>query len=110
MCVSVLKGFLLRPCLLTLLSLLSYLGPLFALPCPASRSPLRPVRSSILIGGKRLCLGKEMARLEAKMVASLMLRNYRLEPLPNQPMGEFVNGPVIFHKGGLMCQAYPRDQ
>ena len=57
-----------------------------------------------------MCLGKEMARLEAKMVASLMLRNYRLEPLPNQPMGEFVNGPVIFHKGGLMCQAYPRDQ
>jgi len=57
-----------------------------------------------------LCLGKEMARLEAKMVASLMLRNYRLEPLPNQPMGEFVNGPVIFHKGGLMCKVFPRDQ
>ena len=51
-----------------------------------------------------------MARLEAKMVASLMLRNYRLEPLPNQPMGEFVNGPVIFHKGGLMCKVFPRDQ
>ena len=54
-------------------------------------------------GGPRLCLGKDMARLEAKMIMSSLLRKFAIAPLPGLPDDDFTISPVIFHKGGLPC-------
>ena len=48
--------------------------------------------------GSRLCLGKDMARFEAKLLSMLLLRRFRLETLPHSE--KFVSGPVIFYEDG----------
>ena len=51
-------------------------------------------------GGIRECLGKEFARLEMKMFASLLTRSYQWELLPNQNL-ELAFTPVPQPKDGL---------
>ena len=85
-----------------------------AAPSSASLKPTKPIHRTheykmpIFWGGPRLCLGKDMARLEAKIVAAVLLTQYEIRPLPNLPDDDFVNGPVIFHKGGLPCRIFRR--
>ena len=53
--------------------------------------------------GPRLCLGKDMARFEAKVVAHVLLVEAGLT-INVQPVEEvFNNAPVIFYKGGVMA-------
>ncbi len=51
-------------------------------------------------GGIRECLGKEFARLEAKLFACHLLRNYRWELLPDQDL-ELVVIPTPMPRDGL---------
>jgi cytochrome P450 len=50
-------------------------------------------------GGPRLCLGKDMARLETKIVSSALVKNFKFEILEHEE--NYVNGPVMFYKKGL---------
>jgi retinoid hydroxylase len=51
-------------------------------------------------GGLRECLGKEFARLEMRIFASLLLQKYQWELLPNQNL-ELVTVPTPHPKDGL---------
>ena len=51
-------------------------------------------------GGMRECLGKEFARLEMKMFAAILLRQYKWELLPNQNL-EMANAVTPRAKDGL---------
>ncbi len=58
-------------------------------------------------GGIRECLGKEFARLEMKIFAALILRNYQWILLPEQNL-DFVMIPTPRPKDGLKVQFTPR--
>ncbi|MGK7934191.1 MAG: cytochrome P450, partial [Xenococcaceae cyanobacterium] len=51
-------------------------------------------------GGLRECLGKEFARLEMRIFASMLLRKYEWELLPNQDL-ELVTVPTPHPRDGL---------
>ncbi|MEL6500893.1 MAG: cytochrome P450, partial [Cyanobacteria bacterium J06623_1] len=51
-------------------------------------------------GGLRECLGKEFARLEMRLFASKLLKDYQWELLPNQNL-DFVTVPTPHPRDGL---------
>jgi cytochrome P450 len=53
-------------------------------------------------GGARLCLGKDMARFEVIMIASILMKRFKFRVRPHEEL--FVNGPVMFLKGGLWVE------
>lgn len=57
-------------------------------------------------GGPRLCLGKDMARLETLSIAYAILSKYRIEVLPHSEKP--VNGPVQFYEHGLPAKIHLR--
>ena len=57
-------------------------------------------------GGLRECLGKEFARLEMRLFASELLRNYEWELLPNQNL-ELATIPTPHPKDGLKIKFRP---
>lgn len=57
-------------------------------------------------GGPRLCLGKDMARLETLSIAYGLLSKYRIEVLPHSEKP--VNGPVQFYEKGLPVRIHLR--
>ncbi len=57
-------------------------------------------------GGLRECLGKEFARLEMRLFASKLLRNYEWELLPNQNL-ELATIPTPHPKDGLKIKFRP---
>ncbi len=57
-------------------------------------------------GGIRECLGKEFARLEMKIFAALLARNYDWELLPDQNL-ELVRLPTPHPRDGLKVKFYP---
>jgi len=68
--------------------------------------PHNPAKSYNYIpfgGGMRECLGKEFARLEMKLFAAQLVRNYQWELLPNQDL-ELKIVPVPRPKDGLKVQ------
>ncbi len=52
-------------------------------------------------GGMRECLGKEFAKLEMKVLATMLLREYEWELLPNQDL-EMTVSPTPHPKDGLL--------
>ena len=50
-------------------------------------------------GGPRLCLGKDMARLEVLSIAWAVLQRFRVDVLPHSE--KKINGPVLFYQDGL---------
>ena len=50
-----------------------------------------------------MCLGKDMARFEAKMIARMVLEGLRVRPEPH-PDETFTNSPIIFYKHGLKAR------
>lgn len=61
----------------------------------------------IFFGGRRLCLGKDMARFEAIVFMSKIFDVLRIEPLPVKEAT--VTGPVIFLQEGLKCKIFSRE-
>jgi cytochrome P450 len=57
-------------------------------------------------GGPRLCLGKDMARLEMLNIAYAILSEYDFHVSPHSE--KMVNGPVQFYEGGLPCKVTKR--
>jgi cytochrome P450 len=57
-------------------------------------------------GGPRLCLGKDMARLEVLSIAWTVLQKFRLDVLPHSELK--VNGPVQFYEHGLPVRVQAR--
>ncbi|KAH9255484.1 hypothetical protein BASA81_006300 [Batrachochytrium salamandrivorans] len=57
-------------------------------------------------GGPRLCLGKDMARLEALNVAYSLLKHFTIEVLPHNE--KMVIGPVQFYEHGLPVKIHLR--
>ena len=51
-------------------------------------------------GGMRECLGKEFAKLEMKIFAAMLVRNYRWELLPDQDLS-IVTTPTAYPRDGL---------
>jgi cytochrome P450 len=58
-------------------------------------------------GGPRLCLGKDMARLETISIAYSILGKYKVEVLPHSE--KMVNGPVQFYEAGLPVKITTRN-
>jgi len=58
-------------------------------------------------GGPRLCLGKDMARLEVLSVAWAVLQRFRVDVLPHSERK--VNGPVQFYEQGLPVRIHTRE-
>ena len=50
-------------------------------------------------GGPRLCLGKDMARLEVLAITYKILQHYDVEVLPHRE--KMINAPVQFYEDGL---------
>ncbi|GAB4227341.1 MAG: cytochrome P450 [Stanieria sp.] len=57
-------------------------------------------------GGLRECLGKEFARLEMRIFASMLIKNYQWELLPNQSL-ELLTIPTPHPRDGLKIKFYP---
>jgi len=57
----------------------------------------------IFFAGRRLCLGKDMARFEAIVFMSKILSRFDISVIPNQDT-TMVMGPVIFMRNGLRCR------
>jgi fatty acid omega-hydroxylase len=53
----------------------------------------------IFWAGPRICLGKDMARFESKVIARLVLEELRIRPEKHDEA--FMNMPVLFYKGGV---------
>lgn len=73
--------------------------------------PLRRVDEyvhPIFFAGRRLCLGKDMARFESIVFMSKIFEKLKLEPLVPKQVAT-VTGPVIFIKGGLPCKVSLRQ-
>ncbi|AMA10765.1 cytochrome P450 [Picosynechococcus sp. PCC 73109] len=60
-------------------------------------------------GGMRECIGKEFARLEAKILASMLARDYDWELLPDQDLSMQVI-PTPLPKDGLQIRFYRRKE
>lgn len=60
-------------------------------------------------GGLRECLGKEFARLEMKIFAAMLIRNYDWELLPNQDLN-LTTIPTPKPRDGLQVNLYRRDK
>ncbi|MGL5134655.1 MAG: cytochrome P450, partial [Planktothrix sp.] len=54
-------------------------------------------------GGMRECIGKEFAKLEIKLFAALLVRNYDWQLLPNQSL-ELITIPTPRPRDGLKVQ------
>jgi cytochrome P450 len=67
---------------------------------PISEKVTRPeeYKFPVFWGGPRLCLGKDMARLEVKIV-TYFLRDLKFEILEHRE--HWINGPVMFYTDGL---------
>jgi len=73
--------------------------------------PLRRVDEyvhPIFFAGRRLCLGKDMARFEAIVFMSKLLAEFKLEANVAKD-AKYVMGPVIFIDGGLPCKITSRN-
>ena len=76
--------------------------------------PDQPVRRvdeyihPVFWGGPRLCLGKDMARLEALIVAHTILKDFDVQVLPGQSP-KIANGVVQFLEEGLKVRVVPRS-
>ena len=57
----------------------------------------------VFFAGRRLCLGKDMARFEAVIFMAKLFSALDITPLPEQDGNTMVMGPVIFLKDGLQC-------
>jgi cytochrome P450 len=55
-------------------------------------------------GGPRICLGRDMARLETLNIAWTILKEFDIKITPGQDTIE-LNGPVQFYKYGVKCLA-----
>jgi cytochrome P450 len=58
-------------------------------------------------GGPRICIGIAFAKMEMKIIAAHLLRNYHWEILPNQSL-EVVTVPTNRPKDGLRVRFQPR--
>ncbi|KAH9258358.1 hypothetical protein BASA81_003407 [Batrachochytrium salamandrivorans] len=56
----------------------------------------------VFFAGRRLCLGRDMARYEAITFMTKLFTQLEITPLPNQSNAT-ATGPVIFLKHGLKC-------
>lgn len=73
--------------------------------------PLRRVDEyvhPIFFAGRRLCLGKDMARFESIVFMSKIFEKINLQPLVPKQVAT-VTGPVIFIKNGLPCKVSLRS-
>lgn len=60
-------------------------------------------------GGLRECLGKEFAKLEIKLFAALLVREYDWELVPGQNL-DMVVLPTVYPRDGLKVKFWRRDQ
>ena len=58
-------------------------------------------------GGYRICLGKDMARLEAKIFLAVIFNSLKLKLAKPKKMS-FYSGPVMFYKDGVYLKAERR--
>jgi retinoid hydroxylase len=58
-------------------------------------------------GGQRICIGKRFGQTEVKLVATMLLRQLRLDALPGRTM-TVRQMPTLSPKGGLKMRVLPR--
>jgi cytochrome P450 len=77
-----------------------------AMPLPVKRAD--EIVHPIFWAGKRLCLGKDMARFEVIVFMNKMLAKFQMVLVPGQSE-EMVGGPVMFAKHGIRCAIQRRS-
>lgn len=70
-------------------------------------TPESPFKYAVFNAGPRLCLGKELAYLQMKSVASAILRNYHVKLVPEHKV-EYKLSLTLFMKYGLHVTLHPR--
>lgn len=70
-------------------------------------TPESPFKYAVFNAGPRLCLGKELAYLQMKSVASAILRNYHVKLVPGHKV-EYKLSLTLFMKYGLRVTLHPR--
>ena len=70
-------------------------------------TPESPFRYTVFNAGPRLCLGKELAYLQMKSVASAILRNYHVSLVEGHKV-EYKLSLTLFMKYGLRVTLHPR--
>jgi fatty acid omega-hydroxylase len=69
--------------------------------------PESPFKYTVFNAGPRLCLGKELAYLQMKSVASAILRNYHVQLVPGHKV-EYKLSLTLIMKHGLRVTLHPR--
>lgn len=70
-------------------------------------TPESPFKYAVFNAGPRLCLGKELAYLQMKSVASAVLRHFHVKLVPGHPV-EYKLSLTLFMKHGLRVTLHPR--
>jgi cytochrome P450 len=58
-------------------------------------------------GGSRMCLGKRFGEFELRAIAAVLLRRFRVEPVPGPPV-RVATTPTLGPKNGLPVTVHPR--
>jgi cytochrome P450 len=59
-------------------------------------------------GGSRMCLGKRFGEVELRALTAVLLRRFRIEPVPGGPPMRVATSPTLGPKGGLRVTASAR--
>lgn len=62
-----------------------------------------PFKFTAFQAGPRICLGQDMAYLEGKLVATLLLQQFQFQMAPNHPPVTYVPSVTLQMRNGLHC-------
>ncbi|KAJ3692974.1 hypothetical protein LUZ60_012069 [Juncus effusus] len=71
--------------------------------------PESPFRYPVFHGGPRMCLGKEMAYIQMKLIVACMLERFKIRVLKKERTPEHILSLTLKMKGGLPVQLSKRE-
>lgn len=74
---------------------------------PSAPAPLHLFDNPAFNAGPRVCLGKAMSYLEARMLMVLILQKYRLKLIPGQKLDEYELGLTLVREHGQLMNLIP---
>lgn len=71
--------------------------------------PESPFKFTAFQAGPRICVGKDSAYLQMKIVSSMLLRFFKFELIPNQSIRYMMALTLLMSKDGMMMRVSPRS-